>query len=140
MKQMILLIFGEGYLGATEYLYSLIYLGYALAQLPASLLSVFRHLKHYLDRNSMQKSSIDINRLILIDQRSDIKLESNKSSNSVIDSRIHLVEKRDEEMCESEIRTIKFVTPADLEIEKQRTDKLESEVSWLLHKIEMFEM
>ena len=87
----------------------------------------------------MQKSSIDINKLILIDQRSDIKLESNESSNSVIDSRIHLVDIRNEEMCEREIRTIKFVTPADLEIERQRTDKLESEVSWLLHKIEMFE-
>ena len=87
----------------------------------------------------MQKSSIDINRLIPIDQRSYIKLESNKSSNSVIDPRIHLVEIRNEEMCENETRTIKFVTPADLEIEKQRTDKLESEVSWLLHKIELFE-
>ena len=87
----------------------------------------------------MQKSSIDINRLILIDQRSDIKLESNISSNSVIDSRIHLVDIRNEEMCEREIRTIKLVTPADLDIEKQRTDKLESEVSWLLHKIEKFE-
>ena len=70
-----------------------------------------------------------------ISRRSDIKSKLSKSSNIAKGTNIHIIDGFDEEGGKNRNSFVKFITATDFAIEKEKINKLESEVSLLLKKI-----
>ena len=68
-------------------------------------------------------------------RRSDIKSGLGKSSNTAKDTNIRIVDELNEEGGKNQYSLMKFINATDFKKEKERINKLESEVSWLLKQI-----
>ena len=83
----------------------------------------------------MQENSTDRKAFKLTSRGPDIKSELNKSSNNAKDMNIRIVDELNEEGSKNQYSSMKFINAKDFETEKERINKLESEVSWLLKQI-----
>ena len=114
-------------------------LGCALVQLPTTLLSLFRYLEHYFNRNTIQEKSVGTNNRLVISRKCDLKKDSKKSVSSSKDFQLCTLYDENNSLGDNNYNSMNYITVRDLRIEKERIDKLESEHSLFLQKIEMLQ-